>query len=261
MITNIKSRFKGSNFFVTMFVILLVTGIVVNYLYHTFRTDFKNVNFDIVYFFVEQLILLTFSGAGFMLVFKIWLIKNHRNLISESLYFLDDVELNNHSVFSMLDSIFDNIYSLGKISDKEGRFILFTEICKLEQFHLKFFFSTLIHDITNYADRNDSNYLVNLVRDKFREYNEELIELMKYEAFPTLVISSYLEFKKDFIETVLIYLNSLQDTNNKKIGYVTSCRVIDSITVLNLLMLKKLQKDINKMNGDLNGQLFRGHIL
>jgi hypothetical protein len=115
----------------------------------------------------------------------------------------------------MLDRVFNNVYALGRISNKEGRVLLFTEICKLEEIHIRVFFALMIEEISKGNDRNDSNAIVGAVNKMFREYNEELIELMRYDAFPRKDISDYLEFKKEFIDTILEYLQTLTDVNNK----------------------------------------------
>jgi hypothetical protein len=238
---------------------LLLFSIAINMYKNIY--DYNSAKVTIYSIFLENVIFYIFTGSGLFLFIKIYAFTHYKELISEGMYILDYKLIENHRIYKSIDNIINHVYSLGSVSNKIGRVKLFLEIINLEQLHLKVFISNTIHSITNDKYRNNPEYIVNSFQKSFDEYNSELIELLKYSCFPQTIIERYVNFKKTYSNTFIEYLNGIDTSSLGLPANVILLCIIDSLTVLTVKFLKDLHYEIDHLNGELKGQLFRGYLL
>lgn len=248
---------KVSDILRKTFLTLIGLGLVSSLVYRLYTNEYT-AQTDLLLYIVENVLAYAITGGGLLVILKLWILKNYKEIVSDFLYIFKKGELENHSIYVILNKIFDHVYSLGHISTNTGRLLLFQTILELENLHFKVFISCTIQEVITSKERNNSLKVVSIFRENFKSYNEELIELMRHEAFPNSVINCYLNFKQAYIESILAYMENI---NVNIPTYFLLYGFIDVLSTQTFSLLKQLHYEIDHLNGELDGQLFRGHLL
>jgi hypothetical protein len=235
--------------------------IILNFAYKSYTAN--NYEKDFIKWMFETAILYAYTGGGLFLLVKLAFLKNYKWAFSELMFILFSHIMENNKIFANIENFFSSVYSLGHISGKRGRVLLFKEILTLENVHIIIFICNAIYLIIHSDSRNDQTTVIKIFKESFKEYNEELISLMQSESFPDVIIDVYLQFKKSYIDTFNDYLDyKLEQSNTDSIPcFFIALSIIDVLSTSTINFLKQLHYEVDHLNGNLNGQLFRGHLL